>query len=108
MRYFHPIVWQLLAGTVFARTASFMTMPFLVIYLQQDFHASALMIGLAVSIPQLTATFGGFFSGFFGPMLGGLLLTHAASALYFVMACVSSLSIICYLWTLRHTTHFLN
>lgn len=70
MRYFHPIVWQLLAGTVFARTASFMTMPFLAIYLQQDFHASALMIGLAVGISQLTATFGGFFGGFLTDRIG--------------------------------------
>lgn len=85
-----------------------MTMPFLAIYLQQDFHASALMIGLAVGIPQLTATFGGFFGGFLGPMLGGLLLTHAASALYFVMACVSLLSLVCYLRALRHTTRFSN
>ncbi len=70
MDYFHPLVWQLLGGTTFARTASFMTIPFLAIYLQNDLHASPIMIGLAVGISQLTATFGGFFGGFFTDRFG--------------------------------------
>lgn len=70
MNYFHPLVWQLLGGTVFARTASFMTMPFLAIYLQNDLHASPIMIGLAVGISQLTATLGGFFGGFLTDRFG--------------------------------------
>ncbi|HHT7189014.1 TPA: MDR family MFS transporter [Bacillus cereus] len=70
MDYFHPLVWQLLGGTIFARTASFMTIPFLAIYLQNDLNASPIMIGLAVGISQLTATFGGFFGGFFTDRFG--------------------------------------
>ncbi|OSX98072.1 hypothetical protein BTJ44_00364 [Bacillus mycoides] len=70
MDYFHPLVWQLLGGTTFARTASFMTIPFLALYLQNDLHASPIMIGLAVGISQLTATFGGFFGGFFTDRFG--------------------------------------
>ena len=70
MKFFHPIVWQLLAGTIFSRTASFMTLPFLAIYLQNEFNASPILIGLAVGISQLTATFGGFFGGFLTDRLG--------------------------------------
>ncbi len=70
MSYFQPIVWQLLGGTVFARIASFMTLPFLAIYLQNDLHASPLMIGLVVGISQLAATVGGFFGGFLTDQFG--------------------------------------
>ena len=71
MRYFPPIVWQLLIGMMFSRTASFMTLPFLAIYMQNELQAPALLIGLAVGISPLTSTFGGFIGGFltdkFGP-----------------------------------------
>lgn len=70
MNYFHPLVWQLIAGTVFSRAASFMTLPFLAIYLQNDLHASPIMIGLAVGISELTATLGGFFGGFLTDRFG--------------------------------------
>ena len=70
MNYFHPLVWQLLIGTAFSRTASFMTLPFLAIYLQNELHASPILIGLAVGIAKLTATFGGFFGGFLTDRLG--------------------------------------
>lgn len=70
MSYFQPIVWQLLGGTVFARIASFMTLPFLAIYLQNELHASPLMIGLVVGISQLAATIGGFFGGFLTDRFG--------------------------------------
>nr|MCX3303456.1 MFS transporter [Bacillus pacificus] len=39
MDYFHPLVCQLLGGTTFARTASFMPIPSLALYLQNDLHA---------------------------------------------------------------------
>ncbi|MGG0657655.1 MDR family MFS transporter [Rummeliibacillus pycnus] len=68
--YFHPIVWIILNGTIFTRIASFMTIPFLAIYLQNELHASPLMIGVTLGIAQLCATFGGFIGGYLTDKLG--------------------------------------
>lgn len=70
MSYFHPIVWIILNGTIFTRIASFMTIPFLAIYLQSEFHASPLMIGITLGIAQLCATFGGFIGGYLTDKFG--------------------------------------
>ncbi|WP_146551851.1 MFS transporter [Rummeliibacillus sp. SL167] len=70
MSYFHPIVWIILNGTIFTRIASFMTIPFLAIYLQNEFHASPLMIGMTLGIAQLCATFGGFTGGYLTDKFG--------------------------------------
>lgn len=70
MTYFKPIVWQLLIGMVFSRTASFMTLPFLAIYMQNELHAAPVMIGVAVGISPLMSTFGGFFGGYLTDRFG--------------------------------------
>ncbi|HWI49315.1 MAG TPA: MFS transporter [Rummeliibacillus sp.] len=70
MSYFHPIVWIILNGTIFTRIASFMTIPFLAIYLQNELHASPLIIGVTLGIAQLCATFGGFIGGYLTDKLG--------------------------------------
>ncbi|WP_102692303.1 MDR family MFS transporter [Rummeliibacillus pycnus] len=68
--YFHPIVWIILNGTIFTRIASFMTIPFLAIYLQNELHASPLMIGATLGIAQLCATLGGFIGGYLTDQFG--------------------------------------
>lgn len=70
LSYFHPIVWIILNGTIFTRIASFMTIPFLAIYLQNELHASPLMIGLTLGIARLCATFGGLIGGYLTDKLG--------------------------------------
>ncbi|WP_433956830.1 MDR family MFS transporter [Cytobacillus horneckiae] len=70
MHYFHPLVWKILASTVFSRTASFMTLPFLAIYLQNNLNTSPIIIGLVIGISELTATLGGFFGGFLTDRFG--------------------------------------
>ncbi|MEK4425074.1 MDR family MFS transporter [Solibacillus sp. FSL K6-1523] len=62
--YFHPLVWIILSGTIFARTASFMAIPFLALYLHNQLQASPLLIGLTVGIAPLFATFGGLIGGY--------------------------------------------
>ncbi|NHC39671.1 MFS transporter [Bacillus sp. MM2020_1] len=57
---FHPIVWVLLIGTVLSRGASFMTLPFLSIYLSRHMDLSPIIIGLTVGMSPLMATVGGF------------------------------------------------
>lgn len=64
IRYFHPLVWIILCGTIFARTASFMAMPFLALYLHNHLHASPLIIGLTLGVGPLFSTFGGLFGGY--------------------------------------------
>ena len=70
MNYFKPLVWQLLAGMVFSRTASFMTLPFLAIYMQNELDAPPILIGLAVGISSLASTFGGFWGGYLTDLFG--------------------------------------
>ena len=70
MNYFKPLVWQLLAGMVFSRTASFMTLPFLAIYMQNELDAAPILIGLAVGISSLASTFGGFWGGYLTDLFG--------------------------------------
>jgi MFS family permease len=60
---YHPIVWTLLAGTVFARGASFAAMPFLALYLSKTADLSPLLIGITIGIGPLTGTLGGFIGG---------------------------------------------
>lgn len=64
IHYFHPLVWIILCGTIFARTASFMAMPFLALYLHNHLHASPLIIGLTLGVGPLFSTFGGLFGGY--------------------------------------------
>ncbi|MFB6468254.1 MDR family MFS transporter [Cytobacillus sp. Hz8] len=67
---FHPIVWVLLIGTVLARGASFMTLPFLSIYLSKNLHLHPIVIGLTVGMSPLMATIGGFIGGHLSDRFG--------------------------------------
>ena len=70
IQFFHPLVWIILGGTVFTRTASFMAMPFLALYLHNDFDASPLLIGVTLGVAPLFATFGGFIGGYLTDRFG--------------------------------------
>lgn len=70
LSYFHPLVWGILLGTVFTRAASFMTIPFLALYLHNELNASPLVIGITLGAAQLFATFGGIFGGFLTDKFG--------------------------------------
>lgn len=69
-QYFHPLVWIILSGTIFVRTASFMAIPFLALYLHNQLQASPLLIGLTIGMAPLFATFGGFFGGYLTDRFG--------------------------------------
>ncbi len=69
-REYHPLVWVLVGGTVFARAASFMSLPFLAIYLSQTTGMSSILIGLIVGLGPLAGTFGGFIGGYLSDRFG--------------------------------------
>jgi MFS family permease len=60
---YHPIVWVLLIGTVFARLASTMAMPFIAIYLATTLDSNPILIGLTIGMGPLAGTVGGFIGG---------------------------------------------
>lgn len=45
VRRFNFSVWTVLSGTLLARTSYFMAWPFLIVFLYQDYGASAAQIG---------------------------------------------------------------
>ncbi|MEG0473626.1 MAG: MFS transporter [Solibacillus sp.] len=68
--YFHPLVWIILSGTIFVRTASFMAIPFIALYLHNQLQASPLLIGLTIGIAPLFGTFGGLIGGYLTDRFG--------------------------------------
>ncbi len=67
---FHPVVWTLLIGTIFARGASFMALPFLALYLSNTHGIHPVWIGLTIGLSPLTGTIGGFIGGYFSDRYG--------------------------------------
>lgn len=63
MHSYHPIVWALLIGTVFARGASFMAMPFIAVYLATTLDTNPILIGITIGMGPLAGTIGGFVGG---------------------------------------------
>ena len=84
IKYFHPLVWIILSGTIFARTASFMAMPFLALYLHNQLHASPLVIGLTLGVAPLFGTFGGLFGGYFTDRFGRKIVIIRSYFLHFL------------------------
>lgn len=63
LREYHPIVHSILLGTILARAASSMSMPFLALYLSRHTDMSAVLIGIVIGAGPLAGTIGGFFGG---------------------------------------------
>ncbi|WP_175406264.1 MDR family MFS transporter [Priestia flexa] len=62
-KFYHPLVWVIIFGTMFARAGSFMSLPFLTIYLANESDLSVGLIGLTVGFGAISGVFGGFFGG---------------------------------------------
>ncbi|MFC6230526.1 MDR family MFS transporter [Paenibacillus allorhizosphaerae] len=70
LKQYHPIVHLLLVGTVMARMASSMSMPFLAIYLSRESQLSPLLIGAFIGLGSLAGTVGGFVGGALSDRVG--------------------------------------
>lgn len=69
-KQYHPIVWALLGGTIFARGASYMALPFLALYLSRTEGVHPVLIGLIIGIGPLTGTLAGFVGGHLSDKFG--------------------------------------
>jgi MFS family permease len=67
---YHPIVRSLLVGTILARLASSMSLPFLAIYLLKHTDLSTVMIGIIIGAGSLAGTAGGFIGGALSDQFG--------------------------------------
>lgn len=75
---YHPIVHTLLLGTILARAASSMSMPFLALYLAKHTDMSAPLIGTVIGAGSLAGTFGGFFGGALSDRFGRKVIMMSA------------------------------
>ncbi|QAV25272.1 MFS transporter [Neobacillus thermocopriae] len=66
----HPISITIIIGTLFARMAMFMTIPFLAIYLTSVKGVSASFAGAIIGISSIVGLFGGFFGGYVSDRYG--------------------------------------
>jgi len=69
LQSYHPIVHSLILGTVLARAAGSMSLPFLAIYLSRQ-GMSPVLIGLTIGAGALAGTVGGFIGGTLSDRLG--------------------------------------
>ncbi|WP_438432013.1 MDR family MFS transporter [Gorillibacterium sp. sgz500922] len=67
---FHPVVHTLVLGTVLARAASSMSIPFLAIYLSRYSQAGIVGTSLIVGASSLAGTVGGFIGGTISDRIG--------------------------------------
>lgn len=63
MKNVHPMAWAIIVGTLFARLATSMSMPFLGIYLAVVKGESPFIVGLILAASSLMSVLGGFVGG---------------------------------------------
>lgn len=78
LQTYHPIVLSLLLGTVMARAAASMSLPFLALYLAKHTSLSPAMIGITIGIGSLAGTFGGFIGGTLSDKFGRRIVMMSA------------------------------
>jgi MFS family permease len=63
MKQLHPISVNIIIGTLFSRMATFMTIPFLAIYLTKTKGISPIEAGTIIGVSAFVSLFGGFIGG---------------------------------------------
>ncbi|EOB6261233.1 MDR family MFS transporter [Vibrio fluvialis] len=67
---FNFSVWTVLAGTLFARTSFFMAWPFLIVFLYQDYGATAVEVGTMLASSAVIGAVTGLYSGYLSDKFG--------------------------------------
>lgn len=70
LKQIHPLCWSIIAGTIFGRMATSMSIPFLSIYLIKFLHASPAEAGAVVAISSLIGVFASFYGGYISDVIG--------------------------------------
>ncbi len=70
VRRFNFSVWTVLIGTLLARTSYFMAWPFLVVFLYQDYQASATQVGAMLAGSAVVGCLTGLYSGYLSDKFG--------------------------------------
>ncbi|CAH7421836.1 MFS transporter [Vibrio chagasii] len=67
---FNFSVWTVLTGTLLARTSYFMAWPFLIVFLYEDYGASAIEVGTMLAVSAVVGAGTGLYSGYLSDKLG--------------------------------------
>ncbi|MEZ9471012.1 MDR family MFS transporter [Vibrio lentus] len=70
VKRFNFSVWTVLTGTLLARTSYFMAWPFLIVFLYEDFGASAIEVGTMLAASATIGAGTGLYSGYLSDKLG--------------------------------------
>lgn len=70
IKRFNFSVWTVLTGTLLARTSYFMAWPFLIVFLYEDYGASAIEVGTMLAVSAVVGAGAGLYSGYLSDKLG--------------------------------------
>ncbi|MEC7941553.1 MAG: MFS transporter [Pseudomonadota bacterium] len=70
IKRFNFSVWAVLTGTLLARTSYFMAWPFLIVFLYEDYGASAIEVGTMLAVSAVVGAGTGLYSGYLSDKLG--------------------------------------
>lgn len=70
IKRFNFSVWTVLTGTLLARTSYFMAWPFLIVFLYEDYSASAIEVGTMLAVSAVVGAGTGLYSGYLSDKLG--------------------------------------
>ena len=70
IKRFNFSVWTVLTGTLLARTSYFMAWPFLIVFLYEDYGASAIEVGTMLAVSAGVGAGTGLYSGYLSDKLG--------------------------------------
>ncbi len=91
-----PLVRFIIFSTVFVKGASFISLPFLSIYLQRNLAASPAMTGLIVGLNPTMGMLVGFYGGYLSDNFGRRRILY--SAIFICALCFFSFTIATQLW----------
>ncbi|MFM2644050.1 MFS transporter [Vibrio chagasii] len=70
IKRFNFSVWTVLTGTLLARTSYFMAWPFLIVFLYEDYGASAIEVGTMLAVSAVVGAGTGLYSGYLSDKIG--------------------------------------